>query len=130
MAIALVVTKNFSSSLQSTDMGDSHEMSGSWFLFHNMISCLITYIEFRVKQKILYVPRPDLLLRSSPAQISVKLPEDVPPTSIPSMSSWPQQKFPAVVVSGVIFNRAAVEVECKVGNAHLMVLYVRLSLIP
>jgi len=66
-----------------------------------------------VKQKILYVPRPDPSLRSSPAQISVSLPEDVPPTSAPSMSSWPQQKLPTVIVRGVIFDRVNVEVECK-----------------
>ena len=92
-----------------------------------MTTCLTIYIEFRVKQKILYVPHPGPLLRSSLAQISVSLPGDVAPASIPSMSSWPQQKFPTVIVSGVIFDRADVEVECKVGNSHLMALSVRLS---
>ena len=38
------------------------------------------------------------------------------------MPSWPQQKFPTVTVRGVIFGRVGVEVECKVGNTHLIVL--------
>ena len=46
------------------------------------------------------------------------------------MSSWPQQKLPTVVVvRGVIFDRVNVEVECKVGNTHLIILSVRLSLL-
>jgi hypothetical protein len=82
-----------------------------------------------VKQKIFYVPRPDPSLRSSPAQISDSLPGDVAPTPAPSMSSWPQQRLPTVIVRGVIFDRVNVEVECKVGNIHLIVLSVRLSLL-
>jgi hypothetical protein len=92
---------------------------------------LTTYVEFRVKQKIFYVPRPDPSLRSSPVQISVNLPEDVAPTPTPalSMSSWPQQELPTVTVRGVIFDRVNVEVECKVGDVHLIVLSVRLNLL-
>lgn len=70
--------------------------------------------EFRVKQKIFYVPPPDPSLRSSPAQMSVILPPDTPTSTI---SSWIPQKLPPVVVRGVLFNEVAVEVECKVSNA-------------
>jgi hypothetical protein len=72
---------------------------------------LTVCFEFRVKQKIFYVPPPDPSLRSSPAQISVSLPLDTATTS-----SWPQQKFPPVVMRGVMFGHVNVEVECKVSN--------------
>jgi hypothetical protein len=81
---------------------------------------LTIYVEFRVKQKIFYVPQPDPSLRSSPAQMSVSLPGDIAPTLAPPMSSWPQQKLPTVIVRGVIFDKVNVEVECKVGNTHLI----------
>ena len=91
---------------------------------------LTIYVEFRVKQQIIYIPRPGPLLRSSPAQISVSLPGDVASTSAPSMSSWSQQIFPAVIVRGVIFNKKdEVEVECKVSNTYLIVPSVRLNLL-
>jgi hypothetical protein len=90
---------------------------------------LTIYVEFRVKQKIFYDPQPDPSLRSSPAQMSVSLPGNIAPTSAPSMSSWPQQKLPTVIVRGVIFDKVNVEVECKVGNTHLIALSVRLSLL-
>lgn len=45
------------------------------------------------------------------------------------MPSWPQQELPTVIVKGDIFGRVNVEVECKVGNTHLIVLSVRLSLL-
>ncbi|KAH9998863.1 hypothetical protein BJV74DRAFT_883111 [Russula compacta] len=62
-------------------------------------------------QKISYVPPPPLTLRSSPLHISVDLPHE-PPTPTPS-SSWPQQKLPAVLVTGLMFDQVPVEVECK-----------------
>ena len=110
-------------------MGDSRGMSGPWFPSFTVTGSLTIYVDFRVKQKIFYVPRPDPSLRASPAQISVSLPGDVAPTPAPSMSSWPQQKLPAVIVRGVIFDKVNVEVVCQVGNTHLIVLSVRLSLL-
>ena len=94
-----------------------------------VMGSLTIYVEFRVKQQIFYVPRPDPLLRSSPVQISVSLPGDVASTSAPSMSSWPRQTLPTVIVRGVIFDKADIEVECKVGNTYLIVRSVRLSLL-
>ena len=64
--------------------------------------------EFRVKQKILYVPRPD-----PSSWISVNHPLDTPtPTAIP----WTPQSLPTIVVKGVMFGLVSVEVECKVSN--------------
>ena len=80
--------------------------------YHENLS-LTSCFEFRVKQKIFYVPRPDPTLRSSPGQISVDLPHVTPtPTTIP----WTPQKLPAVLVRGVMFGQVSVQVECKVSN--------------
>jgi hypothetical protein len=71
----------------------------------------IVCFEFRVKQRILYVPPPDHpVLRSSPAQISISLPD------ITTIPLWPQQKLPSVVMKGLLHGQVNVEVECRVSN--------------
>jgi hypothetical protein len=67
--------------------------------------------EFSVKQKIFYVPPPDHpVLRSSPAQISISLPDTT------TTSSWTQQRLPPVGMKGLLHGQVYVEVECKVSN--------------
>lgn len=67
--------------------------------------------EFRVKQRILYVPPPDHpVLRSSPVPISINLPD------ITTIPSWTQQKLPSVVMKGLLHGQVNVEVECRVSN--------------
>ncbi|KAF8485988.1 hypothetical protein DFH94DRAFT_163201 [Russula ochroleuca] len=61
-----------------------------------------------VKQKIFYVPPPDHpVLRSSPAQISISLPDTT------TTSSWTQQRLPPVGMKGLLHGQVYVEVECK-----------------
>ncbi len=75
---------------------------------------------FRLTQQIHFVPPPEPVLTSSPSLLSTDLPSsnsgETP--GLPADSSWPHQKFPRVVVRGVIFRRLQVDVECKVSLKH------------
>ncbi|KAI9509804.1 hypothetical protein F5148DRAFT_693119 [Russula earlei] len=61
-----------------------------------------------LRQKIYYVPPPDPSDPSSPPSTLDVLPHDHPVDT-----SWPEQKLPAVLVSGVMFGQVHVEVECR-----------------
>lgn len=68
-----------------------------------------------LRQTIDYVPPPDTVIASSPSLISAELPSSTSGESrgLPLDSSWPKQKFPKLIVRGVMFRRLQVEVECK-----------------
>ena len=68
------------------------------------------FVEFRLKQKVIFVSPPDPSTRT---QISVNLPLDTATTTTPL---WTPLKLPKVVVKGVMFGEVRVEVECKVSN--------------
>jgi len=76
--------------------------------FVTFISCregsLTVYFDFRLTQKILYIPPPD-----SQKNLSPSIP-DCLPRRRPAISSWPQQRLPAVSTKGIIFGKVPVEV--------------------
>ena len=75
----------------------------------------------RLRQQICYVAPPDPSISSCSPSVSL----DHPPSPLMD-TSWPQQKFPPVMVRGVMFSEHDVEVECKVSNSsrikHLLCL--------
>ena len=80
---------------------------------------------FRMRQKIHYIHTPDPSMRSSPTPVPASLPL---PQDLPVIPSWKKQKFPPVLLKGVMFGQAPVEVECKVSNRDQVMMSVRLSL--
>src|SRR5882757_6186095 len=68
-------------------------------------SSLTVCFDSRVRQVISYVPPPDLSVRQS-SPTSTTIPPYNPPANLP----WTEQKFPSVVVRGVMFRRVQVEV--------------------
>src|SRR5712675_1734032 len=74
-------------------------------------SSLTVCFDSRVRQVISYVPPPDPSVRQS-SPPSTTIPPYNPPANLP----WTEQKFPSVVVRGVMFGRVHVEVECKVSH--------------
>ena len=71
---------------------------------------------FRLTQPIRFIPPPEPVLTSSPSLLSTELPSsnsgETP--GLPADTAWLQQKFPRVIVRGVIFRRHQVDIECKV----------------
>ena len=86
--------------------------------------------DFRMSQKIDFIHPPDLSTGSSHNPVAVSLPQGPPalvslPQDPPAVLSWKEKDFPPILLRGVMFGQAPVEIECKVGNIYQIMISVR-----